>query len=1168
VCRLYLNKGRVRIVLNLITVVNLGMLSNNHISSLIFGFASIFVLTTTFAQHTPQTTYKIATESYQWAQLMYENPKEVEEIRAGYETWRLANPETKNQHSQYYKRWLRQVQWPINKPSDAYLEISTTANVSNSGNWTQQGPWHYDPEVAMYFQVQSPGACHVYTVEQAPSNPDIVYCGTATAGMYRSENKGLNWDLISGDLPVTGVYSIAISPSDADLIFLGSSNGNLYKSNNGGMTWNVCGNQAYQSSSRWYRTVVFYENSILAATNDGLWLSEDLGDSMQLIQAGEFMELEQHPTDPSVLYTVKLQGSETIFMKSIDGGLSFSNSGVGVGWPTIGGGSEQKRTEISVSIAEPDAVYALAAGSTPDGGGLYGYYVSHDAGSTFEMACCGDNPGGPWEAGSNPNILGWGEDGSSDGGQYYYDLALGASPTDPNKQFAAGICVWRTESAGASWDLNAHWVTWAGEFTADRYTHADVHDVKFFTQEDGSVDMWVASDGGLYYSADEGDNIKPRMYGLHGTDFWGWQAGWRESEVMVGGTYHNGTLIRNGDLYAFGNPDNGAASDSSGGWLAELAGDNYRGFVNPGDPTVGYADNGAFGYTEDRFERISGLAFDDSKVPNASYWFGEVGNFEWDPTCYNRFYSPVGSELWRTDNGGVSWELIHDFGGEKIVSVQVSPADKNRIYISHKYSGSSWRIHRSTDGGMTWYNVSLINSESNYNSNKAIYLDTDGTNPDRLFAILLGTQDGYQVFESQNAGDTWQNLTTATLNDEHVISIAHQRGTEGGLYLGTTRAVYYRDDSMTDWELFNSGLPVITPATFLQPDYCGGTIRTAGSRSVHESPFYSPSEVQASFMADRTSLNLATPCDSPPIHFSDVSVVRCEGAQYIWEFEGGVPNSATGPEAYVYYENAGAFDVTLTVINSEGNQDSITWEDLISVTNEGVVEDTGFSEDFDGDAFPPDHWRMETPGHAWEHAYDLQNASNGVAQFPNYWVNTNGAHDMLITPGFNPTYIETVSFDYAHMKYSSYVDGLQVVGKLSGEEEWTVLWERYGDYLSVPGCYTWFWYDTGGSIAWENVLINVPDYWANSDASCAEIAFVNVGGYGNHIWIDNFLVEGTIDCSADLNNDNSITVSDLLLVLSEFGCLISCEDTDVNGDGLTSVSDLLEILSVFGTICN
>ena len=58
-----------------------------------------------------------------------------------------------------------------------------------------------------------------------------------------------------------------------------------------------------------------------------------------------------------------------------------------------------------------------------------------------------------------------------------------------------------------------------------------------------------------------------------------------------------------------------------------------------------------------------------------------------------------------------------------------------------------------------------------------------------------------------------------------------------------------------------------------------------------------------------------------------------------------------------------------------------------------------------------------------------------------------------------------------------------------------------------------------------------------------------------------------IDCSADLNGDNSITVADLLLVLSEFGCIESCDATDVNGDGVTTVADLLELLSVFGTIC-
>ena len=1058
---------------------------------------SFSTVTRTFSQHVPQTTYSGSTVVPVFAQKMYSGDVSIDDVRRDFEQWRLENPFAKTQHSQFYKRWMRQAQW-------SQSDTNSVNRAERSGSWSEVGPWHYDPEVAMYFQVQSPGACHVYTVEQSYSNSDVIYCGTATSGMYRSNDKGMNWTLITRDLPVTGVYSIAISETDEDVVFLGSGNGHLYRSDDGGENWTLCGDEAYTNTQRWYRTLMITEGGIFAATDNGLWFSNDMGETMQQISQGEFMELEQHPTAENIIYTVKLQGGGTRFMRSLDGGMNFEY--VGDGWPETPSGNEQKRTEIAVSEAEPDAVFALASGDTPEGGGLYGYYVSHDAGSTFEMACCGDAPGGPWTAEENPNILGWGEDGSSDGGQYYYDLALGASPTDASKQFAAGICVWRTESTGASWDLNAHWVTWAGEYTADRYTHADVHDVKFFTQEDGTVDMWVASDGGLYYSSDEGDNIEPRMYGLHGTDFWGWQAGWRAKDVMVGGTYHNGTLIRNGDLYHYGAPLEGAASDTSGGWLAELAGDNYRGFVNPGDPTVGYSDNGAFGYTEDRFERISGLAFDDSKVPNASYWFGEVGNFEWDPTCYNRFYSPVGSELWRTDNGGVSWELVHDFLGDKIVSVKIPPTSPNTIYVSHKYNGGNWRIHKSIDFGVTWENISLTNAESDYNGDRAIYLDTDGLSANRLYAILLGTQDGYQVFESQDAGDTWQNLTTATLNDEHVISIAHQRGTEGGLYLGTTRAVYYRDDSMTDWELFNSGLPVITPATFLQPDYCGGTIRTAGSRSVHESPFYSPSSVQAGFMADRTEINLATPCNTPPVHFSDVSVVRCEGAEYVWSFEGGEPVTAIGPDAYVNYNEIGEFDVTLTVTDVDGVSGSITWTNLVSVTSNEVASGEGFAEDFDGEDFPPAHWRMETPGHAWEHAYDLLDATNGVAQFPNYWVETNGAHDKLITPGFNPTQIENLSFDYAHAQYAEYEDGLQVLVRLAGETDWTVLWERYGADLSVEDCYTWFWYDTEGEVSWETVTLAVPSHWGTSGAVCAEIAFVNVGGYGNHTWIDNVMV--------------------------------------------------------------
>ncbi|NNE54849.1 MAG: hypothetical protein HKN32_02430, partial [Flavobacteriales bacterium] len=347
--------------------------------------------------------------------------------------------------------------------------------------------------------------------------------------------------------------------------------------------------------------------------------------------------------------------------------------------------------------------------------------------------------------------------------------------TDPDKMFGAGINVWRSENGGVDWSLNAHWVTWVGETTHDRYTHADNHDIKFFETEDG-VDMWVASDGGLFYSADEGDHIEPRMFGLHGTDFWGWQSGFKHGDVMVGGTYHNGTLIKNGDLYYWG-----ADSEDSGGWLAELAGDNFRGFVNPGDSRIGYHDGGAFKYSTDRFERISGESFDNTKLPNTSYWWGEYGNLEWDPRCYNHFYSPVGTELWKTENGGSSFSLIHDFGGIKIVHIKMAPRDPNTIYVTHRAANSQWLIQRTTDGGETWTDVTPSNAETGNNNNNAKYIEVDGLDPQHIWTVLIGNQTGNKVFESNDGGDSWVNLTTDMIANEYVTQLVHQRGTNGGL---------------------------------------------------------------------------------------------------------------------------------------------------------------------------------------------------------------------------------------------------------------------------------------------------------------------------------------------------------------------------------------------------
>jgi hypothetical protein len=55
-------------------------------------------------------------------------------------------------------------------------------------------------------------------------------------------------------------------------------------------------------------------------------------------------------------------------------------------------------------------------------------------------------------------------------------------------------------------------------------------------------------------------------------------------------------------------------------------------------------------------------------------------------------------------------------------------------------------------------------------------------------------------------------------------------------------------------------------------------------------------------------------------------------------------------------------------------------------------------------------------------------------------------------------------------------------------------------------------------------------------------------------------------CQGDVNGDGAITVADILIILSEFGCTIGCS-ADVDGDGSVTVSDVLVVLSIFGNPC-
>ena len=101
------------------------------------------------------------------------------------------------------------------------------------------------------------------------------------------------------------------------------------------------------------------------------------------------------------------------------------------------------------------------------------------------------------------------------------------------------------------------------------------------------------------------------------------------------------------------------------------------------------------------------------------------------------------------------------------------------------------------------------------------------------------------MFKSTDGGQNWVNLSTPTLDGQHMTNIEHQRGSNGGVYLGTRTTVFYRNDSMPDWVIYDNNLPRRTLSTQLVPYYKEGLLINGTNRSVYEIDFYEDSSPSA-----------------------------------------------------------------------------------------------------------------------------------------------------------------------------------------------------------------------------------------------------------------------------------------------------------------------------------
>ena len=128
-----------------------------------------------------------------------------------------------------------------------------------------------------------------------------------------------------------------------------------------------------------------------------------------------------------------------------------------------------------------------------------------------------------------------------------------------------------------------------------------------------------------------------------------------------------------------------------------------------------------------------------------------------------------GDGVYRSRNGGQSWQQMGLGSSEHIGKILVDPRDGNVVYVAAEgplwASGGERGLYRTTDGGSTWVAVLEIDENTGVTD-----VEFDPSNPDVLYAAayqrrrhiwsLLAGGPKSGIYKSTDAGETWRRIET------------------------------------------------------------------------------------------------------------------------------------------------------------------------------------------------------------------------------------------------------------------------------------------------------------------------------------------------------------------------------------------------------------------------
>jgi photosystem II stability/assembly factor-like uncharacterized protein len=658
----------------------------------------------------------------------------------------------------------------------------------------------------------------VTSIDVVHSEPDIMYVGTASGGLWKSTSGGIKWEPIFDKEVTASIGAVAIQQSNPSVIWAGTGEGNprnslnggygVYKSLDGGKSWKSMG---LEKTRHIHRIIIdpmnpntVYVGAIGSPWGEhperGVYKTTDGGKSWSKIlfvnNKTGVADLVMDPANPNKLFAAmwehkrdpwffKSGGAGSGLYMTHDGGENWKKIKEEDGFPK----GELGRIGIAVAPSKTSIIYALVEAKKN------ALYKSEDGGFKWKKI----------------------NDKSDIGNRPFYYSDIHVDPQNENRVYSVFTYVNVSEDGGKNF------TQLMPAYRADNGVHPD-HHAWWIHPKNGNF-MIDGNDGGMNITRDRGQS-------------------WRFiGNLPVGQFYH----ISADNEFPYnvygGMQDNGSWRGPAYVWKAQGIRNSYWQEIAFGDgfDVVPDLDDSQFGYAMSqqgfvsRYDHITGNNYTVRPTPpdadtklrfnwnagigqdpfdNSTVYFGS--QFVHKSTDKGLTWVVISPDLTTNDpeklkqseSGGLTMDATGAENHCTILVIEPSPLEKDMLWVG----SDDGRVHTTQNGGATWVEV----TQNIKGLPKGSWIpQIKASNKNKGEALLIAND--YRRFNytpyayrTRDYGKTWERIVDQSDVKSYALSIVEDIENPNLLFLGTDDGLYISFNAGNKWQKWTEGFPTVS----------------------------------------------------------------------------------------------------------------------------------------------------------------------------------------------------------------------------------------------------------------------------------------------------------------------------------------------------------------------